>query len=493
MEKSSYKQIVKATGLFGGVQLLQIAVALFKNKFVAYLLGAEGVGLHGIYTSTIALINSIANLGLQNSAVREVAQSHSSGDEQHLSTITTVVKKLVALIGVCALLSMAIASPLLSQWTMGDDTHTIAFAWLSLSLLFEQLSMGQLILLQGLQKYNYLAKANAIGALLGLAISVPLYYVWGIDGIVPAIILSSLFLLLRTWFFTRKLNIKRVPLTWRETLSQGGDMMRLGFVMAITSFIGTGAIYLVRIHLTHKGGVELVGFYNAAFILVDNYVGMVFNAMSTDYFPRLSAVNNDNKTCQKLVNEQGEISLIILLPLIMILTTFAPLVVRILYSSEFLPIVPIIQWALLGVVIKAIAFPFGFVYIAKGDKGVYLIKEILSWGVLCVAMLVGYHYFGLRGLGVGYLAGYIYSLIQTLIINRVRYGIRMKRLFGSLMCVSFTFLTLNFVIIQYIETPQRYYLSTLLIVASILFSAVQLNRRIDIKELIHNKIIKKLH
>lgn len=484
MAKSSYTQILKATGIFGGVQVVQVAVAVVKNKCVALLLGPDGVGINGLLTSTVTLVNSIANMGLQSSAVREVAQADGNNNPTQLATIVRVVKRLVGLMGLLALLFVVLASPYLSRWVMGDDSYTIAFIWLSLAVLFEQLSMGQLTLLQGLRQYNYLAKANVIGSLLGLGVSVPLYYYWGVDGIVPAIILSSLFLLLRTWYFTRKIKIERVALSWRETFRQGGDMLKLGFVMALTSFIAVGSTYLVRIYLTHRGGLADVGYYNAAFVIAESYVGMVFSAMSTDYFPRLSVVNNDNKACRQLVNEQGEVSLILLLPLLMVLTTCASLVVRLLYSTAFVAMVPMLQWVAVAILIKAATFSFDYVYIAKGDKRLFLVSEIFSWSCILVASIVGYHYGGLEGLGVGYLVGYLLSLAQTLLLNAWRYSIYAERALVRIALYSFAFVGGNLAAVRCLPAPYSYIASTLLIGIACYLSYSELNRRMDIAALI---------
>lgn len=491
MKNNSYKQILKATGIFGGVQVVQVAVALVKNKCVALLLGPEGVGINGLLTSTVALVNSIANMGLQSSAVREVAQADGNGNATQLATLVRVVNRLVRLMGLLALLFMVIASPYLSKWVMGDASYTYAFAWLSLAVLFEQLSMGQLTLLQGLRQYNYLAKANVIGALLGLVISVPLYYYWGIDGIVPAIIFSSLFLLIRTWYFTRKLKIEHIALSWRETFRQGGDMLKLGFVMALTSFIAVGSTYLIRIYLTHRGGLIDVGYYNAAFVIAEGYVGMVFNAMSTDYFPRLSMVNNDSKACNRLVNEQGEIALILLLPLLMLLTTFASLVVHLLYSAAFVAMAPMLQWVALGVLVKTATFSFDYVYIAKGDKQTFLLSEIFSWGYILAGTVGGYHYGGLEGLGIGYLVGYLLSLAQTLLLNRWLYSIRMQRDLLHISLYATALMGGNLAAMRYLDAPYSYITSTLLIGIACYLSYSELNKRMDIGALIQkikNKI-----
>ena len=50
--KNSYSHILKYTGLFGGVQGLNILVGVVRNKFTAMFLGPSGMGLLALFNST---------------------------------------------------------------------------------------------------------------------------------------------------------------------------------------------------------------------------------------------------------------------------------------------------------------------------------------------------------------------------------------------------------------------------------------------------------
>ena len=51
MRKTNYSHILKYTGLFGGVQGLNIMIGLVRNKLVALILGPEGMGLISLFNS----------------------------------------------------------------------------------------------------------------------------------------------------------------------------------------------------------------------------------------------------------------------------------------------------------------------------------------------------------------------------------------------------------------------------------------------------------
>ena len=191
-EKASYKSILKATSLFGGLQIYIILIQVIRSKVIAVLLGPVGVGIEGLFKSGIELVQNVVGLGLANSAVREVADAKGTNDENKISRVIFLIKKLVWLTGLLGLFIFAVLSPWLSQFTFGNQDYTVPFILLSVILLFDQICAGQKVVLQGLSKYKQLAKATAYGTTVGLLVSVPMYYFIGVDGIVPTLILNSL-------------------------------------------------------------------------------------------------------------------------------------------------------------------------------------------------------------------------------------------------------------------------------------------------------------
>ncbi len=299
---SAYRSIFKATSLFGGVQLWKILIEIVKQKFIAILLGPTGMGISGLYTSATQLIQGLTSMGLSSSAVKNVAEANGSGDFQKISMVVTVLKRLVWFTGLLGMIVVIVLSPILSKSTFGSYDYTIPFMFLSVTLLFQQLSAGQSVILQGMRKLKHLAKSGVLASLFGLIISVPIYYFFGIGGIVPTLILNSITTLLFTWYFSRKIKIDKPIITPRQTFQEGKGMLKMGLVMTLSSFLVLGSAYLLRIFIVRIGGAEEVGLYTAGFAIVNGYVGLIFTAMGTDYYPRLAGVNEDNRKCRDIEN-----------------------------------------------------------------------------------------------------------------------------------------------------------------------------------------------
>ena len=161
--------------------------------------------------STIDLVKSVSAFGLESSAVRDISEAHNSGDHQRLVNVVSIVKRLIWITGLLGLVLALVFSPLLSKVTFGNGDYTWGFIILSSTLLINQICVGQRVILQGMRRLKDLAKASAIGATVGLIVSVPLYYWIGVKGIVPTMVLTSLTAMLLTWYYSNKLKIEKKP------------------------------------------------------------------------------------------------------------------------------------------------------------------------------------------------------------------------------------------------------------------------------------------
>ncbi|NTV05221.1 MAG: O-antigen translocase [Chlorobiaceae bacterium] len=483
-QKSSFRQIVKATSLFGGVQVFQIIISIVRAKIIAVLLGPAGMGISGLLTATTSLIAGLTGLGLGTSAIKNISAADASGDESRISTIVAVFRKLVWITGLLGAAVTLLLSPWLSEITFGNKNYTLAFVWLSVTLLFNQLSIGQSVLLQAMRKIQFLAKASMAGSFFGLLISAPLYYYWRIEAIVPALILSSALGLFLEWYYGRRIPVKKIDVSFSTILDEGRDMVQMGFMLTISGLITTAGSYIVRIFLSAEGGVAEVGLYNAGFAIINTYVGLVFSAMGTDYYPRLSGVSHDNGQANRLINQQSEVSILILAPVLSVFFIFINWVVVLMYSTKFVPVNGMIQWAALGMYFKAVSWSIAFILLAKGESKLFFWNELLANVYVLLFNLLGYKLAGLDGLGVSFLLGYAVYLIQVYLLARIKYNFSFDFGFYKIFVIQFLIGLLCFIAIRMLAVPWAYTVGLLLIALSSIYSYREMDKRMDLMQLI---------
>ena len=485
--QQSYRKVLNATSLFGGVQVINIIISLVRSKVIALLIGPIGMGISNLLLTTMELINGLTNLGLERSAVKDISLANTNSNSKSVAKTISILKKLVWLTITIGVILMIALSPWLSEIAFGNKDYTISFIWISIALLFKQLSSSQLAILQGLRKLQYLAKANLLGNFIGLLITLPLYYFFRIDAIVPAIIIATFMSFIFTYYYSQKLDIAPVAISRKEAVSEGKGMINLGVMLSLSSMITLLVAYIIRIYIgssneTEELGLIDVGLYSAGFVILNSYVGIIFNAMGTDYFPRLSEIANDIIKLRKTVLEQAIVAILLITPIIVVFLAFAPLIIVILYSNEFSPIVAMVTWGILGMIFKAVSWSMGYMIIAKGDSKVFIKTAIGFNAILLLINIVGYHYGGLEGIGISFFIYYIIHFIAIRIITYYRYDFYFEKGFYKIFTFTVIMCFLAFSITFIPSSILKYSLMSLIIVVSCWYSHKELDKKMGLKD-----------
>ena len=487
-QTSDYRSIFKATSLFGGVQVYTILIQVIKSKVIAILLGPLGVGIQGLFQSALDLVRQATSLGLSQSAVRDIAEANGSSDHNRISRTVTILRKIVWFTGLLGLVAVIAFSPLLSQASFGSKDYIWSFILLSIILLFDQLSAGQKVVLQGMRRLKDLAKATALGVTVSLLVSLPLYYLWGVDGIVPAMILTAVVTLLVSWFYSRRVAIEKIKVSPREVLSGGKTMMVMGISMSLSGVMTMGAAYLIRSLLRKWGGIDEVGLFQAGFVIITSYVGLVFNAIATDYYPRLASVNKNDEACRDVVSKQGVISVFLLAPLLSICILLMPTVIRILYSEQFLPADGFIKWACLGMMFRLASWLVSYMFVAKAESKLFIINELIGTVNYLWISLVGYKLGGLSGMGIAFAVNYFVYFWQVYLISRQRYHFSFTGEFLKSYLIQLILVVLCLMSVICLPSVLKYINGSIFAILSTAHALKGLNDKVGLKSFIQNKI-----
>lgn len=428
-----YKNILKATTLFGGVQGLNIVLNLVRTKFVAELLGAEGIGLNSIYNETRELIHSTSNLGLDVSGVRGVSAAYekwaeAGSDEEkaicrrNISVQVAVLRSWVLLLALAGVLACMLFAAPLSYFTFGDYDHTWGYVMLSPAVGFSTVTCGELAVLKGLRKLRSLATVSVMNVVAGIVVTIPMYYLWGIDGVLPAILAFGLTAMILTVAFGNEAERFQLVFT-KEELRKGHKALSVGFNFVMCSIIGHAALLCIQAYLNNHASLKTVGFYNAGYTLTMTYVGLVLAAMETDYFPRLSGVISNIKERTDILLKQQDVTIILVTPMLAAMIVALPLITPLLLSAKFACIVPMAQIATIGMLFRAIYLPNAYMSLAAGDNKTFLLINTFG-AVDSLLVLVGYETYGLFGTGMALTVQNLLDMILVLGISRWKYGVR---------------------------------------------------------------------
>lgn len=404
----SFGQILKSSALIGASSVLNIGIGIVRTKAMALLLGPAGMGLMSLYSSIADLAQAIAGMGINSSGVRQIAAAVGSGETERIAKTATVLRRTAVVLGLLGGTLLVLFSRQVSTLTFGNDQHAGAVALLSLAVCFSAIAGGQTALIQGMRRIADLARMGVLGALFGTVIGIPLVYFLREKGIVPALVGVAAMSILTSWWYSRKVEIQPAAMSGTEVRREAVALLKLGFAFMASGFLTMGAAYAVRLIVLRKVSFEAAGLYQSAWALGGLYVGFILQAMAADFYPRLTAVSKDNSECNRLVNEQAQISLLLAGPGVIATLTFAPVVIALFYSAKFGAAVVILRWICLGMTLRVIAWPMGFILVAKGEQTLFLCADFvaalvhagLAW--LCVAR------FGLVGAGAAFFGLYVW-------------------------------------------------------------------------------------
>ena len=202
------------------------------------------------------------------------------------------------------------------------------------------------------------------------------------------------------------------------------SLLKLGFAFMLSGLLMMGASYGVRAIILRMDGLDAAGFYSAAWTLGGLYVGIILQAMGADFYPRLVGAAEDNQECNRLVNEQTLVSLLLAGPGVVGTIIFAPVIIALFYSPEFAAAVEILRWICLGVAMRAITWPMGFIIVAKNRQLLFIGAEV-AWTLVNITLTwVCVESFGVAGAGIAFFGSYLFHLILIYPIVRRLSGFR---------------------------------------------------------------------
>jgi PST family polysaccharide transporter len=420
--RSSYRQIFKATALVGGVQVFNVLAGIVRTKVLASLLGPGGMGLVGMYQSATAVVGTVAGMGITQSGVRQIAEAAATEDQARISRTVRTLRLTSLLAGLVGMaLVLAFREPL-ARATFGDDEYAWGLGAVSLTLLFGAVAGGQNALLQGLRRLKDLASNQVAGTFLGTLLSIGLVVWLRERGIVAVLVASAAASLLSSWWYARRVRVTLAPMTLHDAWIESRGLLTMGAAFMASGLFAAGAAYASRVLIIRELGMAAVGLYAASWTLSNLYVGMVLNAMGTDFYPRLTAVATDNGAVNRLVNEQTEMGLLMAIPGILATLALAPWVLSLFYSPAFEPAAEIIRWQIIGVVLRVVSWPLGYIILAKGMSRTFMLVEAVFWTLHVLLVAACLRLWGLEGTGIAFALTYAAVGLGNLGVSRLISG-----------------------------------------------------------------------
>lgn len=475
--------IIRSNLIFGGAQIVQMLTIVLRAKLIAVMLGSAGMGLNAILQSVLHIINNVCACGIMQSSVREISQVYAEENKDKLYFKINVFRRLLLLSASLGLAICVLGAWPLSYVSLGDTSYIISFVVLGIGTMFFTLMQGEISILQGTRQVKALAASSIAGSLLSLAVCVPCYYYFGMKGIALSIAIANFVYWLIYLYFTRKIKAQKSTISLKQALIEGKPMITLGFVLMLGSFLVTFFTYLTNISIRLFGSINDVGLYQGAAAIATQSILVVTSVLAADFFPRLSAVVNDSEEQNSLVNEQFNIVVLSVVSIASIVVCFAPLIIRLLLSADFLVVSSMLKLMAVALLFRGVWIVMSYIILAKGDRKAYFIYDgLIGNGLNFLISILGYYWGGLTGIGI---ANVVASIIVAAILFAVsyqKYGVRLTKKSRQILLIAIVFIVLSFTLSSCCGN-----VSLLCMFATMAWSLYQLNKQYHLFASIQNR------
>jgi len=402
-------------------------------------------------------------MGFQTSGVRSIADQKDNSEA--LSLTVRSLRRLVWLTGAIGCAVTVLLSSELSFITFANRGHAADIAFLGIVVLFSNLSMGQLCLLQGTRRVADLARANIWGAINSAMLSLPCLWLWGTRGITASLVLSAFAVLLTSWWFARRIEMAEAGISTSSFIREAKKLLALGLPVMATAVQTALATYFIRLIIAGHFGLEGVGIWSAAFTISGGLVNFVLHAMSTDYYPRLVAAAKDDKLLNEEVNAQLEVGLLLSLPALVATIMFAPPGIALLYSGQFDAAIPVLRWYVFGIWGRVVSWPFAYIMLARGRGKLFFLAELSANIFHISAIYYCTQRWGLPGTGVGFMSLYLYYIVLTAVTGKHIAGTKLSSTNLYLICITLSTLIIASFCSFYMTERLLYYILSTVFVA----------------------------
>ncbi len=408
LPSDSGRGVVHATLLMGSASVVAMVTGIIRTKVFAVLLGPAGIGIYGALQAVQSLAISLADLGLTGAGAREIASARQQG--RATNDVQYVLVRLALLFGSVVGIALWLFRNALSSLAFGADEYAPLIAVLGIGVMTAALGGVASALLMGNHRVGALARARMFASVASTIAGVLCVYLFLESGLGWALISIPAFTFLFTWMMTGPLLVS--PLVARAFWERPEVRTILTFGGAAfgATVVGMGVQVIVRAVLIQFHGLAAAGEYQAAWGISMLYCGVVLAAIPADYFPRASALADDRLALGRAAVAQARTSVGVAGVLVMLVLLFAPFVIQVVYTADFVRAPAVLQWQVVGDPLRVVWWILSTTLLAAGAVRKFLFVEIFWNACYLAGVVVLPLYFGFEGTGMALPISFLIAL-----------------------------------------------------------------------------------
>lgn len=394
IQKFKQNGFLNASLFSGFAAISKLVSSVVIAKFIAVLLGPEGLALIGQLNNFILLVITLGGTAFTHGIVKYISQ-YAKEDAQKLTYVISTSLKIVVCLGGVLGLGLIVWARSIAQYVLFDSNYYFVFTCLGLTIILSGVNSVYSSILNGMKEFKKYNLIIILSNFCGLILSVLLMYYGEIEGALLGLVLNQTILFIVTYWFIRQESWFGFRKYWKIPLKKSyvKDLSEYAILALFSTILVPIVTICIRNFIIDDWGMKDAGYYELV-VRISSVSLMFFSVViSTYYIPRISEINTIGELKKEIKSAYK-----ILIPLSIValggIFLFRSLIVKILATSEFIGITQVYGWQTIADFFKILAQILGFILVAKAFIRLAIIIEV---GFNCLNLLLCYFYVPLYG------------------------------------------------------------------------------------------------
>jgi PST family polysaccharide transporter len=432
-------ELVRSVGLLSGQQLVLMVLGAARTKIVATLLGPAGTGLLAQAVTLQDVLRQSSLLGAGNGFLKLVAEAVGRDDRSMLERLIPTALALFGGLAVILALASTLAAPWLAQRVFHDASLAPLVVIGAIGLVFAVPAALLYRMLSGALRFRAYAQLAIADSLTGLVATAALVWAFGLTGAVSALAVGEVATVVLGAVLVRRFVVRPRAIRLRlgaldpEIVRR---LIRLAGALALTSLAATGATLVVRGSIIGRFGAEANGYYQVAWQVGQNYLGILSTSLWTYGMPKVATKLDDPAAVQALQDDFLRLALAVLAPGIIVLLCTRDLWVPVLYTRAFLAAAPMLCWQLGGELVAMLRQSMNISLLPRERLGFLLFQAVFYWAGWALLALLLASRLGGTAAAFAYCVANVAALVVTFAYHHRVLGYRVRADNARLLAVT---------------------------------------------------------
>jgi PST family polysaccharide transporter len=379
----------------------RVVSALIVNKLVAVYLGPIGYTVIGQFQNIISIYSNLSGGILSTGITQITAESFDDLERQHASW-RTAFKLCVLATFLSSIFLLVFGKNLFEYLHLEKNLDSSIIYLFCFSLPGMVFYNFLLAILNGKKEVNTYVLINIISSLISLVVTGGLLIIFGIQGVLSALILNPLIGLAMLVMLIKRKSWFKFRFFWGAVNNKASRQLAGFGLMGITASLASPiSTIMIRDISISSVGLLQTGFWQAVVKISELFIMLITTTLSLYYLPRIAEIRKGVDLKMEIIKVYWVTLPIIMVGSVIVFLSRDFIIIK-LFSPEFMPMRDLFFWQLLADILKICTWILGYVMLGRAMVKTFIITEIFFAILLIIVCQKLITIYGLLGIPIGY-------------------------------------------------------------------------------------------